>query len=91
MDTKQWVPIRKVRSDKKIRVNPSLNTDTHGKLEKLALSCEMTKTKLAEEILKLSLNSPDIVRYLQTKYNKNPRHKINPVIVDKRVEYMYFD
>ncbi|WP_236645943.1 MULTISPECIES: hypothetical protein [Brevibacillus] len=47
MDTKQCVPIRKVRSDKKIRVNPSLNIDTHGKLKKLALSCEMTKTKLA--------------------------------------------
>ncbi|MGG3873164.1 hypothetical protein [Brevibacillus laterosporus] len=91
MDTKQRVPIRKVRSDKKIRVNPSLNTDTHGKLEKLALSCGMTKTKLAEEIVKLSLNSPDIVRYLQTKYNKNLRYKVNPVIVDRRVEYMYFD
>ncbi|WP_068792552.1 hypothetical protein [Brevibacillus laterosporus] len=91
MDTKQWDPIRKIRSDKKTRVNPSLNTDTRGKLEKLALSCGMTKTKLAEEIIKLSLNSPDIVRYLQTKYNRNPRYQVNPVIVNKRVEYMYFD
>jgi len=88
----QHIPVRKTRSDKKHRVNPGLCADTHTKLEMLATSCGMTKTSLAEYIIKTCVNSQDFVQYVQNKFNKNPKYRVSPVIVDnKRIEYMFLD
>lgn len=85
-------PTRKVRSDKKTGVLCKLDSDTHDKLVKLAISCNMTKTKLAEKLITMCLNSPDTVNYLQSRYNTNEKYKVSPVIVDnKRVEYMFLN
>lgn len=83
---------RKVRSDKKTGVLSKLDNANHDKLVKLALSLNMTKTKLAEKLIKMCLNNPETVNFLQARYNTNERHKISPVIIDgKEVEYMYFN
>jgi hypothetical protein len=42
---------KELHGNKKIRVNASLDKDTHDKLKKLAISCDMTKTMLAYEII----------------------------------------
>jgi hypothetical protein len=56
---------RKTRSDKKFRVNPSLEFETHEKLKMLALACEVTKTKMAETIIDMVLNDVKSVENLQ--------------------------
>lgn len=67
---------RKVRSDKKVKVLAGLSQDDHEKLQKLAISCNMTKTKLAEHILSLALNSESHVRWYQDRYNTNDKYRI---------------
>lgn len=75
------------RSDKKTRVNASLDKDTHEKLKKLAISCEMTKTMLAADILKMALNHMDIIEFYQKKYNKSDQYRVIPVKQDGKITY----
>lgn len=83
---------RKPRSDKRTRVNPGLPADVHEKLELLATSCDMTKTNLAGLILRYALDSREFVLDLQNKYNKNPRYRVTPVLIDnKKIQYMFLD
>lgn len=60
---------RKVRSDKKIRVNPSLPQTTHKKLQRLAIACGLPKTSLAEEIIEIALNNPSFINLLQNHHH----------------------
>lgn len=73
--------------NKKIRVNASLDQDTHSKLKKLSISCDMTKTMMAYEIIKLAVNHPDIVEFLQEKYNQDDQYRVVPVRKDSRTYY----
>jgi hypothetical protein len=75
------------RSDKKTRVNAFLDQDTHEKLKKLATSCEMTKTMLAAELLKMCVNHLDIIDFYQKTYNKNDQYRVIPIKVDGKVNY----
>jgi hypothetical protein len=78
---------RKVRSDKKTRVNASLDEDTHRKLKKLSVSCNMTKTMLASEIIKLCVNHTEFIKFFQDKYNTEPDYRVIPVKVNGKVTY----
>lgn len=79
---------RKTRSDKKIHVNPALDHDTHEKLFRLAISCSMTKTQLAELIIKTAVNTPELIRFFQDRYNVIEQYRVMPVIdKDGRVFY----
>lgn len=78
---------KQTRSDKKTRVNASLDQDTHEKLKKLATSCDMTKTMLAAELLKMCVNHLDIIEFYQKKYNKNDQYRVIPVKRDGKVLY----
>nr|WP_172685265.1 hypothetical protein [Bacillaceae bacterium JMAK1] len=79
--------VRRKRSDKKTRVNASLDQDTHDKLKKLAVSCDMTKTSLATEMLQVVVNHPDFINWFQNKYNENPQYRVIPVNEDGKVYY----
>ncbi|QAT68075.1 hypothetical protein EQZ20_24700 (plasmid) [Bacillus glycinifermentans] len=78
---------RKVRSDKKTRVNPSLNQDTHRKLKKLAISCDMTKTMLAAEIIEMAVNNESVIDWFQKKYNVDDAYRIIPVKIQGKIHY----
>lgn len=73
--------------NKKIRVNASLDQDTHTKLKKLSISCDMTKTMMAYDIIKLAVNHPDIVDFLQDKYNQDDQYRVVPVRKNGRTYY----
>lgn len=79
---------RKIRSDKRIRVNASLDDDTHEKLRKLAFACGHTKTMMAAIILKDALNTPEAITMYQNLYNKNPENRITLVRVNNEIKYM---
>lgn len=78
---------KKPRSDKKIRVNASLDQHTHDKLKKLATSCDMTKTMLAAELINMSVNHIDIIDFYQQRYNKNDQYRVIPVKQNGNVTY----
>jgi hypothetical protein len=77
--------IRKPRSDKKNSVLPKLDDDTFKKLKLLAVVCDQFHTHLAEEILEMALNHPDIINHFQNKHRAVNR--ILPVTKDGKVEY----
>lgn len=78
---------KELHGNKKIRVNASLDQDTHDKLKKLAISCDMTKTMLAYEILKIVVNHTDFIEFLQDKYNKDDQYRIVPIRKDGKTIY----
>ncbi len=78
---------QKFRSDKKIRVNASLDQDTHDKLKKLAISCDMTKTMLSAEIIELVVNHIDFIEFLQKKYNTQEQYRVIPVRKGGKIYY----
>lgn len=78
---------RKTRSDKKIHVNPALDHDTHEKLFRLAISCSMTKTQLAEIIIKTAVNTPELINFFQDRYNIIEQYRVRPIIENGRVFY----
>ncbi|MCU9601745.1 hypothetical protein [Pallidibacillus thermolactis] len=78
---------KELHGNKKIRVNASLDKDTHDKLKKLAISCDMTKTMLAYEIIKLAVNHVDIIDFFQDRYNQDERYRIIPVRKDGKTYY----
>jgi hypothetical protein len=77
----------KPKQGKKIPVQPSLPKDTHDKLKKLAISCNMTKTKLSEKILTIAVNHPTIIKHLQDTYNTDDFYRIAPIINGEKVDY----
>lgn len=79
---------RKTRSDKKHKVLPALDSDTHRKLKRLALACDTNKTQLASEIIRIVVNHPDFINWLQQKHRGPEEFRIIPVRhPDGRVEY----
>lgn len=78
---------RKIRSDKKIRVNITTTQDTHEKLKRLSVSCDMSKTALAEDILRMALNHTEIIAWYQDQYNKNDQYRVIPIKENGKVYY----
>jgi len=77
----------KPHANKKIRVNASLDQDTHSKLKKLAIACDMTKTMMAYEIIRMAVNHTDIIDFLQTRYNQEEQYRVIPVRQDGKTYY----
>lgn len=86
-DQVQGLRERKTRSDKKHKVLPALDHDSHHKLKRLALACDITKTQLAAEIIKLAVNHPDIIHWFQNKYNADEFRIIIIHNPDGSIEY----
>lgn len=78
---------KKTRQDKKINVNPAIDQDTHAKLFKLAVSCNQTKTKMAELIIKMAVNNPSIIDFFQKQYNTDDHFRIVPIQKDGKIFY----
>jgi hypothetical protein len=79
---------RKTRSDKKVRVLAGLSQGDHEKLQKLAISCGMTKTKLAEHMIMLCLNSEDHVNWYQDKFNRDSKYRVQIQKTEDDLEYI---
>lgn len=77
---------RKVRSDKKTNVNPALDQDTHKKLKRLALACDVSKTSLAAEIIQIALNTPSFINYLQQLHEASD-FRVIPMKENGRITY----
>lgn len=79
--------MRKERSDKKIRVNPPLDKETHDLLCRLALACGLTKTAMAEQIISIAVRTEDFVHHLQN-INDAERFRIITARVEGKIRYI---
>jgi hypothetical protein len=78
---------RSTRSDKKVRVNITTTQDTHRKLKKLAISCNMSKTALAEDFIRMCVNHEDIIDWYQNRFNTEDEYRIVIIKKDGKVYY----
>lgn len=77
---------RQTRSDKKIRVNASLDSDTHRKLKRLGIACDQTKTMMAAIIIEIAVNDPDFVNVIQDKFGAK-EFRVIPIEIMGRLMY----
>ncbi|MCA1064508.1 hypothetical protein QTG56_23150 (plasmid) [Rossellomorea sp. AcN35-11] len=70
------------------KVLAGLTESDHDKLKKLAVSCDMSKTRLSEEIISMALNSANQVMWFQDKYNKDPQYRVAFRQTSKGLEFL---
>jgi len=70
------------------KVLPTLDADTHHKLKRLALACDMPKTSLAAVIIRHVVNNEAYVQWLQERYSGPKEFRIKPFRhPDGRIDY----
>lgn len=62
------------------RIGLTPDSDTKEKLSKLSVSCGMHPTTMATCLVRLCLNNPNIIDFLQSQYNKEVKYRIRPRI-----------
>ncbi|RKD26394.1 hypothetical protein BEP19_17060 [Ammoniphilus oxalaticus] len=80
---------RPERSNKKIRVNSSLDKAVHEKLDRLAMACGTTKTALAAYLVDLCLENENIINYVQDQYQDTSRFRIIPTKIEGRIKFVF--
>lgn len=71
----------------KIRVAPSLDSETHAMLIRLGVACGLNKTSMAEQIISIALRNLDFVQHLQL-INDAREFRIIPANMGGKVVYM---
>ncbi len=57
------------------------------KLSKLSLSCGMSKTEMTDQLLQIALDSPNVVEWLQDKYNEVEEYRVRPLKINNKIHY----
>jgi len=82
------MPTAKKMDEKRgARFSVSVSYDTDTKLEKLATSCEMSKSELVDFVLKSAINSSEYVMKLQNRFNKNDKYRVYLVSENGKIRY----
>lgn len=74
-------------SEKRIRVAPSLDSETHALLVRLGVACGLNKTSMAEQIISIALRNLDFVQHLQT-INDAREFRVIPTNLSGKVVYL---
>jgi hypothetical protein len=82
---------RTERSDKKIRVNSSLDKSVHEKLDRLALACGVSKTGLAAYLVELCLHNENIVNFVQDQHKESSRFRVIPSKADGELNFIFVE
>ncbi|WP_338469637.1 hypothetical protein R4Z10_12525 [Niallia sp. XMNu-256] len=79
---------KRILGNKRIGVLSNLIYDEYDqKLTKLSMSCEMSKSELTEQLLQIALDSPNVVEWLQDKYNKVEEYRVRPLKINNKIHY----
>lgn len=81
--------LRKIRSDRKVKVCPYFTQNEYDKLNKLSRACNITPAALILSTMEYILNNPNAVTWLQDKHGvkADDHFRITPVIENGRVIY----
>jgi hypothetical protein len=80
---------RKIRSDKKPKVQAYVSQDVHDKINRLARACNVSESQIAAEMLNYLTNHPDYIAWLQTKFGvkENDPFRIVPIKDNGKIIY----
>lgn len=70
-----------------VRFSISINNEYNKKLSMLATSCDMTKSEMADQLLRIALDSPSVIEWLQDKFNKVEQYRVKPLTINNKVVY----
>ena len=70
-----------------VRFNISINNVDHRKLSSLSTSCGMSKSEMTNQLLRIALDSPNVIEWLQEQYNRVEEYKIHPLKINNKVHY----
>jgi hypothetical protein len=70
-----------------VRFSISINNEYDRKLSRLSTSCGMTKSELSDQLLRIALDSPNVLEWLQNQFNKVEEYKVCPTVINNKVYY----
>lgn len=72
------------------RFSISINNEYNEKLSLLATSCGLSKSMMADALLRHSLDSPHLIEEFQNIYTKHEEYRVKARIVNERVDYVTY-
>jgi hypothetical protein len=70
-----------------VRFSISITNEYDRKLSRLSTSCGMTKSEMSDQLLRIALDSPNVIEWLQNQYNKVEEYKVRPTVINNKVYY----
>src|SRR6476620_4394988 len=70
-----------------VRFSISINNEYDRKLSRLSTSCGMTKSEMSDQLLRIALDSPNVLEWLQDQFNKVEEYKVRPTVINNKVYY----
>jgi hypothetical protein len=70
-----------------VRFSVSINNEYDRKLSRLSTSCEMSKSEMTDQLLRIALDSPNVIDWLQKHYNRIEEYKVQPLKINNKVHY----
>jgi hypothetical protein len=65
----------------------SINNEYDRKLTLLSNSCGMSKSEMTDQLLRIALDSPNVVDWLQEQYNKVEEYRVRPLKINNKIHY----
>ena len=76
-----------VGNKRSVRLSISINNEYDRKLTLLSNSCGMSKSEMTDQLLRIALDSPNVVDWLQEQYNKVEEYKVRPLKINNKIHY----
>jgi hypothetical protein len=70
-----------------VRFSISINNEYDRKLSRVSTSCGMSKSEMTDQLLRIALDSPNVIEWLQDKFNKVEEYKVRPTVINNTVYY----
>ena len=76
-----------VGNKRSVRLSISINNEYERKLTLLSNSCGMSKSEMTDQLLRIALDSPNVVDWLQEQYNKVEEYRVRPLKINNKIHY----
>jgi hypothetical protein len=76
-----------VGNKRSVRLSISINNEYDRKLTLLSNSCGMSKSEMTDQLLRIALDSPNVVDWLQEQYNKVEEYRVRPLKINNKIHY----
>jgi hypothetical protein len=70
-----------------VRFSISINNEYDRKLARLSTSCGMSKSEMTDQLLRIALDSPNVIEWLQEQFNKVEEYKVHPLKINNKIHY----
>jgi hypothetical protein len=70
-----------------VRFSISINNEYDRKISRLSTSCGMSKSEMADQLLRIALDSPNVIDWLQEQYNSVEEYKVHPLKINNKIHY----